>query len=284
MMTAYPERSGWGGDDLAVSGGPGLDGLLDQPGEAVADPLGGAAVEAERVLVEVGGEVPLAHRAVVGAEEPALGEAEDEMDAGQPERGVAPGRAEIDGLVVVARGRQAEVAAPAVGGHGRRLGDTGGEEGFRARGRGVGRGGEPEPAETAPAGLAAAGLDRPAAQGLAGGAPAALAGPRATDIGLVGLDASGQGLTIRADHRLAELVQPGPGGLVAAQAQLPLELGGGDPALAGRHQVDRQEPLGQAGLGLLEDGAGQERVLLAAGRALVDDLGLERVGVVMAAC
>src|SRR3954464_14769211 len=35
--TAYRERSGWGGDDLAVSGGPGLDGLLDQPGEAVAD-------------------------------------------------------------------------------------------------------------------------------------------------------------------------------------------------------------------------------------------------------
>src|SRR5689334_19710615 len=43
--TAYPERSGWGGDDLAVSGGPGLDGLLDQPGEAVADEGGGAAVE-----------------------------------------------------------------------------------------------------------------------------------------------------------------------------------------------------------------------------------------------
>src|SRR4051794_18992483 len=66
-FTAYPERSGWGGDDLAVSGGPGLDGLLDQPGEAVADEGGGAAVEPEDVLVEVGGEVLLAHRAVVGA-------------------------------------------------------------------------------------------------------------------------------------------------------------------------------------------------------------------------
>jgi hypothetical protein len=55
----------------------------------VADALGGAAVEAERVLVEAGGEVLLAHRAVVGAQEPALDEAEDEVDAGQPERGVA---------------------------------------------------------------------------------------------------------------------------------------------------------------------------------------------------
>ena len=73
----------------------GLDahGVLDEAGEAVADALGGAAVEAEHVLVEVGGEVLLAHRAVVGAQEPALGEAEDEMDAGQPERGVAPGGA-----------------------------------------------------------------------------------------------------------------------------------------------------------------------------------------------
>src|SRR6185369_5848728 len=134
-----------------------------------------------------------------------------------------------------------------------------------------------------PAGLAAAGLDRPSDERLAGGAPAALAGSRAADAGLVGLDAPGQGLAAGADHRLAELVQPGPGGLVAAQAQLPPELGGGDPALAGRHQVDRQEPLGQAGLGLLEDGAGQERVLLAAGHALVDDLGPERVGVVVPA-
>ncbi len=156
-------------------------------------------------------------------------------------------------------------------------------EGVQARGRGVGQDGEPEPAETAPAGLAAAGLDRPADQGLAGGAPAALAGPRAADVGLVGLDAPGQGLAVGADHGLAELVQPGPGGPVAAEAQLPLQLGGGDPALARGHQVDGEEPLGETGLGLLEDRAGEQGVLLAAGHALVDDLGPERVGVVMAA-
>src|SRR3954452_22353179 len=145
--TAYPERSGWGGDDLAVSGRPGLDGPLDQPGEAVADEGGGASIEPEDVLVEVGGEVLLAHRAVVGAQEPALDEAEHEVDAGQPERGVAPGGAEADWLVVVALGRQAKVAAPAVGGHGRGLGDMGGEEGSQALGRGVGQDSQPEPAE-----------------------------------------------------------------------------------------------------------------------------------------
>src|SRR3954467_3492435 len=93
------------------------------------------AVEPEDVLVEVGGEVLLAHRAVVGAREPALGEAEDEMDGGQPKRGVAPGGTEADRLVAVARGRQAEIAAPAVGGHGRGLGDMGGQETSEARGR-----------------------------------------------------------------------------------------------------------------------------------------------------
>src|SRR4051812_40241717 len=99
IFTAYAERSGWDGDDPAVSGGPGPDGLLDQPGEAVADEGGGAAVEPEDVLVEVGGEVLLAHRAVVGAQEPAFGEAEDEMDGGQPEGGVTPGGARADRLV-----------------------------------------------------------------------------------------------------------------------------------------------------------------------------------------
>src|SRR3954454_5272086 len=104
---------------MSVAGRLDAHGVLDEAGEAVADPLGGAAVEAERVLVEIGGEVLLARRAVVGAEEPALDEAEEEMDAGQPERGVAPGGADVDRLVVVALGRQAELAAPAVGGHGR---------------------------------------------------------------------------------------------------------------------------------------------------------------------
>jgi hypothetical protein len=102
-------------------------------------------------------------------------------------------------------------------------------------------------------------------------------------MGLVDLDALGQRLAGRPDHRPADLVQPGPGGLVAGEAHLPLQLGGGDPALARGHQVDRQKPARQPGRGLLEDGPGQERVLLAAGRALVDDLGPERVGIVVPA-
>src|ERR687884_364378 len=109
MGTASPRASGGGGcgDDGPVGGRPGADGLLDETGEAVADALGGAAVEPEHVLVEVGRQVLPADRAVVGAQEPALGEAEDEMDAGQPERRIAG--AGIGRLVAVALGRQAGV-------------------------------------------------------------------------------------------------------------------------------------------------------------------------------
>jgi hypothetical protein len=77
-------------------------------------------------------------------------------------------------------------------------------------------------------------------------------------------------------------VQPRPRRLVAAEAHLPLQFGGGDPALARGHQVDRQEPLGQTGLGLLEDRALEQRVLLAAARALVNVAPPERVGFVVA--
>ena len=40
-------------DDAAIGGGRGFDGVLDQAGEAVADGLGLASVEAEDELVEV---------------------------------------------------------------------------------------------------------------------------------------------------------------------------------------------------------------------------------------
>lgn len=78
-------------------------------------------------------------------------------------------------------------------------------------------------------------------------------------------------------------MQPAPGGLVAAEAHLPLQLHRRNPALARGDQEDRQEPAGEAGLGLFEHAPGEQRVLLAAGRALVDQPRLVRPRPLMAA-
>ena len=116
-------------------------------------------------------------------------------------------------------------------------------------------------------------------------AAATFAGLGRAEIALVGLDRAshrlGQRRPLGIDHGAADLVQPGPGRLVAAKAQLALELGRGDPALRRCHQEDRQKPAGKPGLGLLEDRAGEQRVLLAAVGALVDEPML--VGVATAA-
>ena len=85
-------------------------------------------LKTEHVLVEVGLEVLGPDGAMVGTEEPALGEAEEEVDAGQAQAGVAPRRTEVDGLVVVAPAGQVAVAGAAVGGDGHRLGGVGVEE------------------------------------------------------------------------------------------------------------------------------------------------------------
>ena len=157
------------------------------------------------------------------------------------------------------------------------------EEALQALGRDVVHHGQAQPAQAAPLGLAAAALDGTGDLGLAGSAAARRARPRAADIGLVGLDPRGQRRPLRADHGAADLVQPAPGGLVAAEAHLALQLHRRDAALARGHQVDRQEPLREPGLGLLEDRAGENRMLLATGRALLDQALLVAVGQIMPA-
>src|SRR4051812_50141707 len=143
----------------------------------MADALGGAAVEAEDVLVQVPLQVLRADGAVMGAEQPAFGEGEHEVDRGQPERRVPPGLGEIDRLVVVALGGEAVLAPPAVGRDLGRAADVAAEEALEARGRGVGHRLQAQPAE--PPSLA---LARPLST-----APAATVLPAAPRPGLPGL-------------------------------------------------------------------------------------------------
>ena len=101
------------------------DGVLKDAGEAVGRVLGAAAVEAEDEIVEVALQVLGADGTVVRAQEPPLGEAEDEMDGGQALVGLAPRAREVDGVMVVAGGSEPLVTAPAVGGDRGALGDVG---------------------------------------------------------------------------------------------------------------------------------------------------------------
>ena len=146
--TTSPQRSGGHAiDDAAIGSRRCVDGVLDQPGKAVADGVGVAAVEAEDELVKVALQVLGSDGAVVGAEEPALGEAEDEMDGRQPQAGIAPTGREVDRRVAVTLALEAAIAGPAVGGDRERLGRVGGDEAFEARGRGIRDRLQPQPAE-----------------------------------------------------------------------------------------------------------------------------------------
>src|SRR4051812_22604751 len=96
-FTSSPRPSGDGSsDDGVVGGGTGADRMLDDAGEAVAEALGGAAVEAENELVEIGRQVLGRGGAVVGAEQPALGQAEHQVDRGQAQRRVAPAGGQVE--------------------------------------------------------------------------------------------------------------------------------------------------------------------------------------------
>ena len=183
----------------------------------------------------------------------------------------------------VALGREAGVARPAVGRHLAGACDVLAEEADQAPGRDVGDRVQPQPTQPAAARLAAPALDRAGDPYLAGGAAARLAGPRAADLGLVGLDPLTQRLAPRPDHGATDLVQPAPSGLIAAKAHLALEFHRRDATLARAHQIDGEEPPREAGLGLLEDRAGEDRVLPAAGRALLDQSLLVALCLIVAA-
>src|SRR3954451_926045 len=118
----------------------------------------------------------------MGAEQPALGEGEHEVDRRQPERRVTPGPGEVDRLVAVALGGEAVVAAPAVGRDLGRAADVAAEEALEARGRGVGDRLQAQPAEPPSVGPGATALHRPLST-----APPASVLPPATRPGLRGL-------------------------------------------------------------------------------------------------
>src|SRR5205814_9060620 len=78
--------------------------------------------------------------------------------------------------------------------------------------------------------------------------------------------------------RAAELVQQHPGGFVPAQRQLPLQQERGQAALVGNSQIRRPEPRRQRRFRIVENRAGGQRDLVAAGRTLPPPLLRQAIG------
>ena len=97
------------------------------------------------------------------------------------------------------------------------------------------------------------------------------------DLGLVNFDDALEQASLGVDHGAAELRQEQPGALVAAEAQLGLQLQGGDPIRVAGHDMDRREPGLQRQMATMHDRACSHGRLPPAGRALPGErLGLQQ--------
>src|SRR6266545_2748080 len=163
-----------------------LDSLLEEPVEEQATVVGAAAVEAEGELVEVVVELLRPHRALMGAEQPALQERGDAVDTRHRHvRGIA-GRVEAVPFVRVAGLGDAVVAGVAVAADDAAGLDQIFDRGEEAVGARVGNRSEAHTTHAAPA-LLHGDQDRR----LLLRATAMLAGRDATEVALVHLDLAG---------------------------------------------------------------------------------------------
>src|SRR3954449_246622 len=101
--------------------------------------------------------------------------------------------------------------------------------------------------------------------------PGALPGTLTANIGVVDLDPRPAGAKLIAavafDHRLHQLVLNPPGG-ISRDPKAPTQLDVGQPFLALGEQMHGAEPYPHRQLGALQDGAGNQRRLMAAQPAL----------------
>ncbi len=94
--------------------------------------------------------------------------------------------------------------------------------------------------------------------------PALETGLSAADPRLVDLDLTGQPGPVGVDHRPAQLVEQGPGRLVAGQPEEALELKGRDAGRVRGHEEGRREPRRERQMAPVEDGPGGGRGLMPA--------------------
>lgn len=219
--------------------------------EEQAPLVGGPAVEPEGVLIEVGVQMVGADGALVGAQQPAFEQGVGAVNAGHGDVGGVAGGREDGDAVGVAVGGQVAVAGPAVGVHHSAGLDVAFDEAGQGGGVHIG-----EPQTHPPVAFRVMDLPGDGHDGLGVGVAAVNAGFFAADVGFIDLHGAGQLVPVGADHGEAQFVQHCPGGLVAGQAQDPLECrrGGVELLLVG-HVPGLAVPGSQGRAGLVEDRA-----------------------------
>src|SRR6266568_1229585 len=222
------------GDDVVVAPRAVADGQFEHPVEDEPAALRAAAVDAEHELVQVALQMRLVDRALMGAEEPPLGQRGDPVHGGQQLAGTVaagPGGPLAAALVDVAEPGKPVVTHPGVGDHPRTVLDVPGDEGVQQGGGAIAQDRHPGPA-VSPRFLD---LDSDADQGLlALGPPAAQPWFLPADVGLVYLDDPGEPVPPRAHQHRAQPVQHRPGGLLRADLKRPCRLRAEIPSLAWR--------------------------------------------------
>jgi len=230
------------------------DGLLGESVEEQPPGLGAPSVEAEGEFVEVVVEMLVLNAALVSTEQPPLEKRSNGVDSRHDIVGRLRAAADDGDLVAVAGRRQPGIAAPSVGVYlrPRRHGTL--DEGEQAVRRHVLDAPKADSADAA-----TTFFSRHRDNGLGLGFPSPLALFGAADIGFVDLDCARKAIPAGPDHRPAQLVEPSPSCLVAAQSEHPLQTQGADTVLLAGDEPQSQEPHPQRLACVLEHGAGRQR-------------------------
>src|SRR5271165_2010892 len=194
--------------------------------------------------------------ALMSAKQPPLEKRCDGVDAWHRHVSRIGAGADHGDLMLVPGGGQPGIPTPAVGVDRSARHRGGLNEGQQACARHV-----LDAAKTNPADAIAILFGGDRDNGLGLGLPAALASFHTADIGLVHLYRAAERVPSGADHRPAQLVQPGPGRLVAAEAENTLQPQSADAVLLVGDIPHRHEPHSQRLSGVLKDCPGRQRRL-----------------------
>jgi len=241
-------------DDLLVGEWVDSYSVLEQALEEQAAVTRTSTVEAEGELVQVVVDMVEARRALMSPEQPAFEQGDHQVDARQQLGGSclsAP--AQDDGLVVVAGHAEVRVAEVAIGVDQAAALDHRFDEALHAA-----RGTVAEAFHANSSHAPATFLNRDHNLRLGRCLTTKDTGLNAPDPGLIDLDRSLQEVAIRPDHSVAQLVEPGPGGPIAAQAENLLHGHGAGALLLSGDQPDGVEPEPERLVGVLEDGPGSD--------------------------